>query len=207
MRKPGPIFTFSPILQTFPPRLNAQEIERVLVMTRRRRGYTSLAIARPPLDFRRKLRAAETESAIGVVGDARNNAAAESLFATSQTELPHRCALPALEGPRMAGAPTALQTAFFHYVAVLCNRRRRHSTLGQLSPAEHKSRWNTHHESAMLRPTAKRSSVHEIGATPHRIWSYCHRINHSHAHRGRLGALACTLRRPGEGLIQPEATA
>ena len=127
----------------------------MLVLTRRRRGHTTLATARPPLDFRRTLRAA----------------VAESLFATSQTELLHRCALPALEGPRMAGAPTALQTAFFGYVEVLCNRRRRHSTHGQLSPAEHERRWNARHESAMLRPTAKRSSVHEIGATPHRIWS------------------------------------
>lgn len=54
-------------------------------------------------------------------GRPADNAAMECCFASLQTEL---------------------QTAIFHYIEVFYNRRRRHSTLGYLSPAEYERRYH-----------------------------------------------------------------
>ena len=97
------------------------------------------------LGFGRTLRAAGLAGSMGKVGDARDNAVAESFFATLQTELLDRCAWQTRR---------QLQTAFFDYVEVFYNRQRRHSTLGYLSPVAYERRSNPHQESAMLRPTA-----------------------------------------------------
>ena len=58
---------------------------------------------------------------------AKSNAVAESFFATLKKELVNGRAWP----------PKAeLWTEVFEYIEVFCNRRRRHSTLGYLSPLE-----------------------------------------------------------------------
>lgn len=86
--------------------------------------YTSLA-------FGRTLRQAGIVGSMGSVGDALDNAMAESFFATLQTELLDRRPWP---------TRAALMTAIFEYIEGFYNRRRRHSSLGQLSPDEYERR-------------------------------------------------------------------
>ena len=97
------------------------------------------------LGFGRTLHAAGMQGSMGSVGDALDNAVAESFFATLQTELLDRHAWQTRR---------QLQMAFFDYVEVFYNRQRRHSRLGYLSPIEYEGRWNAQQQSAMLRPTA-----------------------------------------------------
>ena len=63
---------------------------------------------------------------MGSVGDAYDNAIAESFFATLKVELLHRRAWPTRAAARLA---------IFAYIETWYNRRRRHSTLGYRSPA------------------------------------------------------------------------
>jgi len=86
--------------------------------------YTALA-------FSRRLEEAGILGSMGSVGDAFDNAVAESFFATLQTELLDRPSWPTRQG---------LKTAIFEYIEVFYNRRRRHSTLGYLSPVEFERR-------------------------------------------------------------------
>jgi putative transposase len=78
--------------------------------------------------FIKQLGAAGLQASMGTVGDALDNAPAESFFATLQTELLDR------ENWR---SRQHLSTALFDYIEVFYNRRRRHSALGYLSPAEY----------------------------------------------------------------------
>jgi putative transposase len=97
--------------------------------------YTSLA-------FSRRLEAAGILGSMGSVGDALDNAVAESFFATLQTELLDRHVWPTRQ---------TLRTAIFEYIEVFYNRRRRHSALGYLTPEEFERRWRLDHEAS---PTA-----------------------------------------------------
>jgi len=83
--------------------------------------YTSVA-------FTERLDKVGLKGSMGTVGDALDNAAAESFFATLQTEL--------LDQGRRA-TRRELTTALFDYIEVFYNRVRRHSALGQLSPEEY----------------------------------------------------------------------
>ena len=98
--------------------------------------YTALA-------FGRTLRAAGLQESMGRVGDALDNAVAESFFATLQTELLDRWSWSTRQ---------QLRSAIFDYIEGFYNRHRRHSTLGYLSPAEYERSWNDQHTSAMLGP-------------------------------------------------------
>ena len=64
-------------------------------------------------------------SSVGHPGTCRDNAAAESFFATLKTELIHRAVWPTRQHAR---------TAIFLYLEGFYNRHRRHSTLGYYSP-------------------------------------------------------------------------
>lgn len=92
--------------------------------------YTSLA-------FGHRLVSAGIVGSMGTVGDALDNAVAESFFATLQTELLDRQAW---------RSRSALRTAIFEYIEVFYNRRRRHSTLGQLSPIGYERQWRERQE-------------------------------------------------------------
>ncbi|MBI2915030.1 MAG: IS3 family transposase [Firmicutes bacterium] len=81
---------------------------------------------------------------MGSVGDALDNAVAESFFATLQTEL---LDLRTWLNRRM------LTTAVFEYIEAFYNRLRHHSTLGYLSPIEYERRW-TLNELACEKPAA-----------------------------------------------------
>jgi transposase InsO family protein len=61
-------------------------------------------------------------------GDPWDNAAAESFFSTFKTELVH-------DAEFMTRA--AARRSVFDYIEVFYNRRRRHSTLGYVSPVEY----------------------------------------------------------------------
>jgi putative transposase len=65
---------------------------------------------------------------MGSKGDCFDNAVAESFFATLKKELINRRSWP---------AKAELRTEVFDYIEVFYNRERRHSTLGQRSPADY----------------------------------------------------------------------
>jgi transposase InsO family protein len=87
--------------------------------------YTSLA-------FGKALQEAGIVGSMGSVGDAYDNAAAESFFATLQAELLDR---------RSWLTRRELRTAIFEYIEAFYNRRRRHSSLDYLSPSEFEEQW------------------------------------------------------------------
>jgi putative transposase len=83
--------------------------------------YTSLS-------FGRRLRAAGLVASMGTVGDALDNAVAESFFATLECELLDRYHWPSRQ---------ALRTAVFDFIEVFYNRQRRHSTLDYRTPVDY----------------------------------------------------------------------
>ena len=86
--------------------------------------YTSWA-------FGRRLRAAGILGSMGSVGDALDNAMAESFFGTLQLELLDR---------RRWETRAELASAIFEYIEAFYNPRRRHSSIGNLSPVEFEAR-------------------------------------------------------------------
>ncbi len=68
---------------------------------------------------------------MGSVGDAYDNAVAESFFATLKRELVYRYRFT---------SRAAARSAVFDYIEVFYNRRRLHSSNGHLSPAEFERR-------------------------------------------------------------------
>jgi transposase InsO family protein len=84
--------------------------------------------------YAKALEAAGARQSMGRVATCFDNAVAESFFATLKTELVHARAWPTRQAAR---------TAIYEYVEVFYNRRRRHSALDYLSPAEYERR---HHQ-------------------------------------------------------------
>ena len=89
--------------------------------------YTSLA-------FGRRCREAGIAASMGSVGDAYDNAVAESFFATLETELIDRSSWRTRADARLA---------VFDYIETFYNPQRRHSFTGQLSPAEFERRYRS----------------------------------------------------------------
>ena len=79
------------------------------------------------LAFGQQARAAGIAQSMGSRGDCFDNAVAESFFATLKKELIHGRCWP---------SKAELRTEVFEYIEVFFNRRRRHSTLGFLSPEQ-----------------------------------------------------------------------
>jgi len=65
---------------------------------------------------------------MGSVADAYDNSMAESFLSTLKRELVHRHSWPSGQMAR---------TSIFEYIESFYNTRRRHSTLGHLSPSEY----------------------------------------------------------------------
>ena len=80
--------------------------------------------------FGQRLRHAGLLGSLGTVGDALDNAVAESFFASLQCELLDRH-----QWPTRAG----LARAMFHWIEAFYNPTRRHSTLGYLSPVDYET--------------------------------------------------------------------
>ena len=85
--------------------------------------YTSWA-------FGRRLRAAGLLGSMGTVGDAFDNAVAESFFGTLQLELLDR---------RVWLSRAELAAAIFEWIECFYNPQRRHSTVGMLSPVDYET--------------------------------------------------------------------
>jgi putative transposase len=83
--------------------------------------YTSLA-------FGRRLRETGLVASMGTVGDALDNAVAESFFATLECELLDR---------NHWSTRAGLRTAVFDFIEVFYNRQRRHSTLAYATPTSY----------------------------------------------------------------------
>ena len=81
--------------------------------------YTAIA-------FGARCREAGIRPSMGSVGDCYDNALCESFFATLECELLARTALP---------DPTAARAAIFDFIEGWYNTRRRHSSIGYVSPA------------------------------------------------------------------------
>jgi putative transposase len=80
------------------------------------------------LAFGRRCREAGITPSMGSVGDAYDNAMAESFFATLECELLHR---------HRFRTRTEARVAVFDYLEGFYNPHRRHSALGQLSPTDY----------------------------------------------------------------------
>ena len=91
--------------------------------------YTSLV-------FTRRCRAVGIDISMGSRGDCFDNAVHESFHATIKKDLIHRRSWPTKAEAR---------TAVFDYIEAFYNRRRRHSTLGMLSPVDFETRTLSQH--------------------------------------------------------------
>ena len=83
------------------------------------------------LQFGKRLKQAGILGSMGSVGDAYDNAVAESFFSTLQVEL---------LDTRAWQCRAELRTAIFEYVEVFYNRQRRHSSLEYMTPMEFEQR-------------------------------------------------------------------
>jgi putative transposase len=88
------------------------------------------------LAFGQQARAAGIAQSMGSRGDCYDNAVAESFFATLKKELVHGRSWP---------SKADLRSEVFEYIEAFYNRRRRHSTLGFLSPAQFETITHHHH--------------------------------------------------------------
>jgi putative transposase len=82
------------------------------------------------LAFGQQARAAGIAQSMGSRGDCYDNSVAETFFATLKKELIHRRSWP---------EKNELRSEIFEYIEIFYNRRRRHSTLGMLSPADYEN--------------------------------------------------------------------
>jgi putative transposase len=106
------------------------------------RQYTSI-------EFGRRRRDAGVRPSMGSVGDAYDNAMCESFFATLECEL--------LERHRFKTQAEA-RSAVFEFVEGFYNLRRRHSSIGYLSPIDYERR---HHAAAVKSDANKPADVLE----------------------------------------------
>jgi putative transposase len=83
------------------------------------------------LEFGHRCREAGVRPSMGSVGDAYDNAMCESFFATLECELLDRCRFK---------TPAEARMAVFEFIEGFYNPRRRHSSLGYLSPIEYERR-------------------------------------------------------------------
>lgn len=86
------------------------------------------------------LRKAGIMGSMGTVGDALDNALAESFNATLETELLNR---------QDWATRRELATAVFEYMEVFYNRQRLHSSLGYLSPVDFEGEWQLRQEASL----------------------------------------------------------
>lgn len=101
--------------------------------------YTSLA-------FGHRCREAGVRPSMGSVGDAYDNAMCESFFATLECELLARCRFKTRANAR---------NAVFAFIEGFYNRRRRHSSIGYVSPVEYERQ----HDQPTVDPSPRQPAV------------------------------------------------
>jgi putative transposase len=89
------------------------------------------------IDFGRTLRTSGVVASMGSIGDAFDNAMAESFFATLKEEMIYRRAWPTRH---------ELEMEVFSFIEGFYNPMRRHSRLGNLSPANYERMITTQNE-------------------------------------------------------------
>src|SRR4051812_42369531 len=109
--------------------------------------YTSVA-------FGERCKKMGVRPSMGTVGDAYDNAMAESFFATLECELIDR---------RSWQTKTEARLALFTYIEGWYNLRRRHSALGQIAPAKFEG---SHQE---IRRTQPQSLEHDLTTVGDRV--------------------------------------
>ena len=82
------------------------------------------------MEYGRRLREAGIMGSMGSVGDALDNAVAESFFSSLQVEL---------LDTRVWSSRDELRMAIFEYIEVFYNRKRRHSSLQYMTPVEYEN--------------------------------------------------------------------
>jgi len=107
--------------------------------------YTSVA-------FGERCKKMGVRPSMGTVGDAYDNAMAESFFASLECELIDR---------RSWQTKTEARLALFTYIEGWYNPRRRHSSLGQISPANFESK---HMDKIRPRPLRREHGIPTVGA-------------------------------------------
>ena len=106
--------------------------------------YTSVA-------FGERCKKMGVRPSMGTVGDAYDNAMAESFFATLECELIDR---------RGWQTKTEARLALFTYIEGWYNPRRRHSALGQISPANFE---RSYHEASRTPPQSLEHDLTTVG--------------------------------------------
>ena len=98
------------------------------------------------IEFGHRCRDTGVRPSMGSVGDAYDNAMCESFFATLECELLDRCQFK---------TQLEARNATFAFIEGFYNRRRRHSSIGYLSPIDYERR----HHAAAVDPDAHQSAV------------------------------------------------
>jgi integrase-like protein len=99
------------------------------------------------IEFGRRCRDAGVRPSMGSVGDAYDNAMCESFFATLECELLDRCRFKTQAEARRA---------VFEFIEGFYNPRRRHSSIGYLSPIDYERR---RHHAATVNPNAHKPAA------------------------------------------------
>ena len=115
------------------------ELDRLVVVFLDPSQLLALEVLRRPLDFTqyrslafgRTLRDSEILASMGSVGAPGDNAVTESVMATIKKECVHRHTFKTRDSARFA---------IFRYIEGFYNPHRRHSSIGDLSPAEFERR-------------------------------------------------------------------
>jgi integrase-like protein len=99
------------------------------------------------IEFGHRCREAGVRPSMGSVGDAYDNAMCESFFATLECELLERCRFK---------TQTEARSAVFAFIEGFYNPRRRHSSIGYLSPIDYEHR---HHAATVDRDAHQPAAV------------------------------------------------
>src|SRR6476620_4271836 len=99
------------------------------------------------IEFGKRCRQAGVRPSMGSVGDAYDNAMAESFFATLECELLDR---------RRFKTQAEARVAVFEFIEGFYNPRRRHSSIGYLSPTDYERQ---HHQKRAADPEPRKPAI------------------------------------------------
>jgi hypothetical protein len=151
------------------------------------------------IEFGKRCRDAGVRPSMGSVGDAYDNAMCESFFATLECELLARCRFK---------TPAEARRTVFAFIEGFYNPRRRHSSIGYLSPIDYE---HQHHAMAVVpdpsQPAAVLAPVKDASRRLRRspaaiLDPRC--APQPHCHAGRDGRMAPPGDEPKNGPIQED---